>query len=368
MGLTGAAMVEVTLRYVNAQKDRFGKVRYYYFRRHGIRTKLPGEPLSDAFMAAYKALLERHDGLDADSEAPDAPADKRHYIAGSWGAVVYDYYGSADYKSLGKRTKAEYRRVLDKLTEEHGRKLMRDMRRRHVRKMRDALADTPGAANSVLRMVKIICNFAVDDELIESSPAARMKEFKGGEYRSWTDDECAAFEARWKSGTMQRRAYAVALYTGQRRSDLVAMTRAHRSNGVIQVKQEKTGESVWIPEHRELTAELAKGEQGHMSLLTTTKGKAFHPIYYGAWFADAIDEAGLPDDCVLHGLRKCASRKLAEAGCSEDEIKSVTGHTTTRMVEHYVKDANKKQMASAAILKLENASRMSTGKRTGKQS
>ena len=117
--------------------------------------------------------------------------------------------------------------------------------------------------------------------------------------------------------------------------------------------QAKTGEELWIPEHSELTAELARGNQSHMSLLTTSKGKAFDPIYFGAWFADAICDAALPDDCVLHGLRKCAARKLAEAGCSEREIMSVTGHRTTAMVAHYTKGADKKRQASAAILKLE---------------
>ena len=68
---------------------------------------------------------------------------------------------------------------------------------------------------------------------------------------------------------------------------------------LIQVSQAKTGEDLWIAEHRALAAELALGEQSHMSLLTTSKGKAFDPIYYGAWFADAIYEAGLPDDCGL---------------------------------------------------------------------
>ncbi len=66
---------------------------------------------------------------------------------------------------------------------------------------------------------------------------------------------------------------------------------------------------MWIPEHKELTAERRR------SLLTTTQGKAFDSVYFGAWFADAIDEAKLPDDCVLHGSRKTAARKLAEAGC-----------------------------------------------------
>jgi integrase len=93
-----------------------------------------------------------------------------------------------------------------------------------------------------------------------------------------------------------------------------------------------------------------------MSLLTTTQGKAFDPFYFGAWFADAIDEAKLPNDCVLHGLRKTAARKLAEAGCTAEEIKAVTGHTTSRMVDHYTMGANQKKQASAAILKLERNS------------
>jgi len=87
--------------------------------------------------------------------------------------------------------------------------------------------------------------------------------------------------------------------------------------------------------------------------LTTTQGKGFDPVYFGAWFADAINEVKLPDDCVLHGLRKTAARKLAEAGCTTEEIKSITGHVTGSMVDKYTKGANQKRQASAAILKLE---------------
>jgi hypothetical protein len=42
------------------------------------------------------------------------------------------------------------------------------------------------------------------------------------------------------------------------------------------------------------------------------------------WFVGAIEEAGLPDTCVLHGLRKTSARMLAEAGRSA-QIMSVTG-------------------------------------------
>ena len=131
------------------------------------------------------------------------------------------------------------------------------------------------------------------------------------------------------------------------------MTRSHRKDGFIRVLQGKTNEELWIPEHHALSAELARCE--HMSLLTTSQGKAFDAVYFGAWFADAIAKAGLEDDCVLHGLRKTAARKLAEAGCTEEQIKAMTGHTTSAMVAHYVKGANQRKLAKAAILKLENS-------------
>ena len=343
-------MAAVTLRFVNAQRDRNGRVRYYYFRRNGARQRLPGEPSSEEFIATYQALLHAKCELSAD------PAhDRRHYQAGTFGALVNSYLTSASFGEKAGSTRALYRRILDKLTDENGAKPIRLLKRRHIRKMRDALSDTPGAANNVLRLLKIVLNFAVEEESIEVNPAARIKELKGGEFRSWTDDECATFEKRWPPGTMQRRAYAIALYTGPRKADQVAMTRARRKNGTIEVSQAKTGEDLWVAEHSALTAELILGSQNHMSLLTTSRGKAFDPVYYGAWFAEAIDEAGLPDDCVLHGLRKCAARKLAEAGCSEQEIMSVTGHRTSVMVARYTKGANKKRQANAAITKLENS-------------
>jgi len=60
---------------------------------------------------------------------------------------------------------------------------------------------------------------------------------------------------RGAPGTMERRAYALALYTGQRKTDVVGMVRAHRKDGFIRVIQSKTGKALWIPEHPELTAE-----------------------------------------------------------------------------------------------------------------
>jgi integrase len=334
-------------RFVNEQRGREGTVRYWYFRRDGRRWRLPGNPETDADASAEYWRLRKE--TDRDS-APTIGAADRH-ASGSFGALVRDYLASGTFREKRPSTQAEYRRVLEALAVVHGAKPVRLMERRHIRRIRDERADTPGAANTIVRMVKLLLNFAVEDGLIAANPAAKMKLLKVGEWRAWTDDECSAFEARWPGGSMERRAYRLAIFTGQRKGDLVLMTRAHRKDGAIRVVQGKTGEDLWIPEHRELTAELVTGE--HMSLLTTSLGKAFDPVYFGAWFADAIDKAGLADDCVLHGLRKTAAKRLAEAGCSEEQIKAVTGHATSRMVAHYTKGANQRKLATAAILKLE---------------
>jgi integrase len=101
-----------------------------------------------------------------------------------------------------------------------------------------------------------------------------------------------------------------------------------------------------------------------MSLLTKADGSAFSGDTLSPWFADAIAEAGLPDDIVMHGLRKTAARMLAEAQCSVHEIMSITGHKSLKEVQRYTEAANQKLLASAAILKLErNVKRTSSGKR-----
>jgi len=154
--------------------------------------------------------------------------------------------------------------------------------------------------------------------------------------------------ARWSDAR-----FLLALYTGQRRGDLAAMTWHARRGGSIHVVQEKTGEALEIPEHSALAAELGAVERQSIMILHQPSGRPFAPGVFGDWFARAIDDAGLPDECVLHGLRKSAAAALAEAGCTDREIMAVTGHRTAAMVSHYVKSADQKRLAKSAMAKRE---------------
>jgi hypothetical protein len=50
--------------------------------------------------------------------------------------------------------------------------------------MRDERADTPGAANTIVRMLKLLLKFAVKEEWIDHSPAAGMELLKVGEWHA----------------------------------------------------------------------------------------------------------------------------------------------------------------------------------------
>ncbi len=120
----------------------------------------------------------------------------------------------------------------------------------------------------------------------------------------------------------------------------------------INVVQAKTGARLTIPLHPNLSAALRAWPRKNLVMLTTAYNKPFSNAGYGNMMADAIAAAGLPDRCVLHGLRKAAARRLAEAGCTEKEIAAVTGHTTLKEIARYTRAADQKRLAAGAVAKL----------------
>lgn len=332
--------------FVHRYRDRHGRERFRFLWRRGARrvsVTLP-PPWTPEFVPRYEAALAR---TEADETRP-----RPRRPAGSFGALVAAYFASPAFAEKAPSTRREYRRVLEALAAEHGDKPVAMLEGRNVRALRDARAETPAAANTLVRTLRLLLSWAVEEDWIATNPAAGVRLFRTGEWRAWTDEELAAFEARWPLGTMQRRAFAIALYTGQRRADQIAMRRQHLVDGGVLVRQAKTGGELWLPMHPALEEALAHGAPPAVMLLTTARGKPWQPQPYGAWCAEAIAAAGLPDDCVWHGLRKTAARRLAEAGCTVDEIRAVTGHATSAMATHYVRQADQRRMARAAIGKL----------------
>jgi integrase len=214
-------------------------------------------------------------------------------------------------------------------------------------------AKPPHAARSWLVTLRSLCQFAVKRGWLRADPAANIKlrAIKSDGFHTWTEDEIAQFEAHHQIGTKPRLALALLLYTGQRRSDVVKMGRQHIKDGVLTVKQQKTGKSLAIPVHPDLQVVLNATASEHLTFLVTATGKPYGGNAFSEQFRNWCDAAGLPKRCKPHGLRKAACRRLAETGCSANEIMAISGHATMKELVRYTAAADQARLARNALAK-----------------
>jgi integrase len=342
----------VRLRHVRKARHRDGSPRYLLRIPGAKAVTLRGEPGSPEFMADYHAGIAK------------AAAPAQGSAQGTLDALAASYYQSAAYAGLRASTQAAYRRLVEELRTGYGTRPVRLLEARHVEDMLRAKHAHPTAANHRLRILRALMAHALRLGWIRRDPTTGVERmaYRTDGYHTWTEAEIAAFEARWPSGSRERLALALLLYTGQRRSDVVRMGRAHlrlvavegRQVQVIEVSQVKTGRRLLIPVHAALADELAHAPVDLLPFLRTGYGKPFSPRGFYNLFTEWARDAGLPAGRSPHGLRKAAGRRLAEAGASAHQIMSILGVTLHTAVI-YTREAEQMRMAVAGMDRIGSA-------------
>jgi integrase len=328
-------MTKLHLKYVQS----FGG--YHYFRRRGSpRIPLPGIVGSAEFMAAYQQAL---------ATAPLAIGVGLRSKPGSVSAAVADYYGSQAFRSLSGGTPAKRRLVLERFREQYGARHLASLPKEFIVALLDTMP--PFVARNWLKAFRHFIRWCLERKLVRNDPTwgIRLNTPKSDGHHTWSEDEIAAFEARHTIGSKARLALALGLYTAQRRGDVVHIGRQHIRDGVLSLRQQKTGTTLAIPVHSELAAIIAATPIGHLTLLTTRTEKSYNPDDFTAQFRTWCTEAGLPRHCVFHGLRKAALTRLADVGCTAHEIMAISGHRTLKEVERYTRAADQARLARAAM-------------------
>ena len=336
-------MTKLQLRYVNVVRK---EVNVSLFPTAGLkRVRLSGLPGSAEFMDAYQAAL---------SSAADVRLEigVGRTVPGSVNAAVAAYYESHQFTKNEPITRRTDRNILELVRVRHGDKRIALLEQRHVEAMIAEKAGKPSAQRNLLRILRVLLNFAVKAKLRRDNPALGIKldPITTGGYHSWTEDELREFETRHPTGTKPRLALALLLYTAQRRGEsLLRLGPSHMREGRLVLRQSKTGVELDIPVAAPLADIIAATPMiGVKTFLVTEYGRPFTPAGFGNWFRKRCDEAGLPN-CSAHGLRKAFLRRMAEAGCSEDYIASISGHKDLREIRTYVQAANKARMATQGM-------------------
>jgi integrase len=335
----------VTLPFVHSVTDRHGRTRHY-FRRLGFKSvRLPGAVGSAEFNRAYEVAK-------AGEAAARIEIGSSRSKPGSVAAAVALYFGSIAFGNLAPSTQRNRRWTLERFREDYGELSFATLRRKHVEDMLARKGATPHAARAFVKALRSVVTVAIAAGLRDDDPTLdlRVNVRDRGGYRTWTEDEIAQFEAAHPIGSRARLAFALALFTGQRRSDVIRIGRQHVRDGFIAVRQQKTGAALQIPVHPDLQEILAAHPAStSLTYLTTAAGAPFTANGFTDWFRKMRIEAELPPGLSAHGLRKATCRRLAEAGCSANQIAAISGHATLAEVSRYTKAADQKRLAEAAM-------------------
>ena len=366
-------MTRIRLKYVNAFRDRHGRLRHYV-RRPGCKSvALPGVPGSAEFMESYQAALA--------NEAPKAQVGAARTLPGTVDALVVFYLdcspgSTSPFKTLAAETQRTRRNILENFREAHGdkriyrtetngRRVMLLTRERMQRIVNEKV-DTPFAQRNLLNTLRALFKWAVAEGQVPDNPTLGVtrEKIKSSGYRTWSEGDIERYKRRHPLGTMARLVIELLLTTAARRGDVVKFGPQHVEDGTITFEQHKKDGAedtqVIIPLHPDFCAALAAMPPSNVvrlspvtTFLTTSFGQPFKTAAsFGNWFRDRCNEAGLPNGTSAHGLRKATARRLADLGCTAHQIAAVTGHATLAEVQRYTKAADRKRLAREAMKKL----------------
>lgn len=314
---------------------RLGAQRNVYFRRRprDKALRIKAKPGSDAFALEYAKLLNGY---------------RPKPTTQNFGALIDSYEKSERFSHLARRTKQDYDKVLRYIRDKVGHLEPAKMERQHIIKMRDANRSRIRFANYTVQIIRVLFEHAIDIGWMEKNPAKGVTLLKSESEprKPWPQDMIDAYRATAKGRALL--VFEMCIGTGQRIGDVLKMKWGDIEGDGINVTQNKTKAKVWVPFTARLRDAISAAEKRSVFILTNEQGT-------GAWSyrgaSQAVRKTRIEigaEDYDIHALRHTAATELAQAGCSDELIMAVTGHSSSAMVKLYSGQARQRTRAKEA--------------------
>lgn len=310
-----------------------GTIKKYYYRRSTM-TRIEGDPASAIF---------RLNWARAGAEA------KEGHTPGEFAQLIVRYKSSPEISNLSKKYKHDMFVQLDRISEEFGHltlsQIQSDGLVQEIYDWRDSRASTPVAADRGVGFLNLVLTWAKKRRIIRINQADdidllinRHERLKRSRARiTWNKEWTTAFLNRaqpWLSN-----AFWLSYFTAAREADVCRMRWDQIKDGWLVFTPSKTRYSTAaevhlpifaLPPFEKFLTTIPKMSHGY--ILSTKRGNRLS----GERIRDGMNYAvqALGDwNIHWHDIRGTIATELADAGCSNIEISSITGHRITESSE-----------------------------------
>jgi integrase len=200
---------------------------------------------------------------------------------------------------------------------------------------------SPASVNRDLEVLSKILSMAVDNGIIESNPAKKVRKLRQDNMRKrylTTEEEQRLLAALDNQRPYLKPLVVLAVQTGMRKGELLSLKWRHIdfNRGLIYVTNTKTGHDRDVPMNSVAKVTLLKLQQlyGDYDYVFTNPKTGVNVTEIKKGFWAACKEAKIVD-FRFHDLRHTTGTRLADAGTDAFAIAEVLGHLSLQTTKRY---------------------------------
>lgn len=350
-------MMVIRLKGIKHYRHPVSGIDYYYHRKTG--TRLLAKPGGAEFLEEY---------AKAEASLKSAPAPRK----GTLGQLMKAYRASHYFTGLKPRTRADYDKVINYLSDMDGLPLT-DIDGPFIVRMRDKIHSKRKRrfANYCLAVLSIMLEYGIELGDVKVNAVKGVKKIrKRGDApkvnRPWTLAERETVMAAAPPQLLLP--IAIGRWVALRQGDILKMPRTVYNGASIRLVTGKANIPVSIPVaaplktilDRALAPAARASEPARPTTITlcaNSRGQPWTGSGFRASFFKLIGElekAGrVGEGLTFHGLRHSVATDLREAGFDSRTIADMLGQKTTSMAEHYSSEADLSAKLKGVVRKME---------------
>lgn len=304
-----------------------------------------GKRLSDDLAEAIAETLRLNDQA---AEATDKQTSLQS--AAHLSFCIAEYQKSGEFRQLSPATAATRRSHYKRLLSELGDLPVAGITIKRVQEWQAGQDLHPSTAAAMIDSLRIVLKYAVGEALLASNPLSEMRLNRGQrEVSVWSQSDIAALicAAESTDNTAIADAIVIATHTGQRIGDILRMRWDDIADGILTVRQKKTGTVIHFPLEDKRTGRIIDDILAHRltnirraqpdgaEYVITEGGAPLTESQFGHRFR-AVKSAAQVSGERFHDFRATFITMALERNIPQNVIMRLTGHKSIANFQRYV--------------------------------